>query len=116
MTMTKLIPHLAISTLLFFNPLAHADLEQDIQDFCGKIKMCMLEQLGQQALPPEMEAQMNAVFTQQCNNAVEKYQGDITNAGLKDDAEACLSSLKDQTCAEIMSNKGAPHAANSSMY
>jgi len=84
--------------ILLFSSMANADLVQEGKTLCSKIKSCAFEQIDQESLSqPEKDAILG-IFDNQCLASVRKYETDLDNAGLEDQAHACLKSLQAQSC------------------
>lgn len=99
----------AIGNIVILNlllvPIANADLKEDTLALCDKIKSCVLEQVDQETLPPQVKEMMNGLFLEQCEQIVKTYERDLNDAGLEDKAHACLTSLQEQSCSALLSGQ-----------
>ena len=86
-------------------PVAHADLKEDVKALCDKIQTCVLDQVETQELPPQVrDLLVNGIFEQQCSLALQKYETNIADSGLEDEAQSCVGSLLNQDCEAIMAS------------
>lgn len=86
-------------TLLFGVSTAHADLNSKMDQMCGKIKECALEDMGD--LTPEMKQMMIGMVDGMCKPMLASYQQVLGDAGLEKKAEACIDSVINHSCAEM---------------
>jgi len=86
-----------VSALLASN-VVNADLVQEGKALCSKIKSCAIVQIDQENLSQEQKDAILGIFDNQCIASVRKYETDLGNAGLQDQAHACLKSLQALTC------------------
>jgi len=101
--MKKLISLILIS---FVVSTAHADLAQDGQALCSKIKSCVVTQLEKETLTAEQKAVALGLFDNQCVASVRKYEVALGSAGLEDKARSCLESLTAQNCSALLGGTG----------
>jgi len=95
---------LALMTMLT----AHADLKEDVLAMCDKMQACILDQVEEQNLPPQIkEVLTKQLFEQQCALAMQKYEADIVDSDLEEEAQACVDSLLTKDCEAIMSAQAA---------
>ena len=91
---------LSISAL----PAAYADLKNDVQVLCDKFQTCMLEHMASQSIPIDAQQLVTSgVFHEQCSLQLKKYGTSVKEAGLSNQAQSCVGSLLELSCAEIMS-------------
>ncbi len=104
--MNKWLTGMAFAIIFSLAPIAHADLNEQVLNLCDKMKTCIYEQAGGQELPPQMKEAIEGAFEQQCKQTIETYATNIEDSGLEDEANACVSSLLERSCGEIMSGNG----------
>ena len=84
-------------------PVVYADLKEDVLALCDKIEACVLEQVESQNLPPQVkELLANGIFDKQCTQALQKYETNVADSGLENEAQACVGSLLEQDCAALI--------------
>ena len=82
----------------------------DYEKMCGKIKHCALEEISKSSeVPPGMEQVFEQMFDAQCASMLSAYTQKFEDANLNDQANACASSIYDQSCDELMAAKGEPN-------
>lgn len=97
---------LFVSMMLLSSVALSADLQSKTDQLCDKVKVCSLEQMGQQDLPEEMKAMMMAMFESACSVYIKPYAASVDDAGLSKKAIKCMDSFIDKDCSEIMSGQG----------
>lgn len=95
---------IAGAALLFIN-VAHADMQEKTDQLCEKIKTCSIEQMGPDQ-PPAVIEMMQGMFDGMCASMMAPYMETYTDAGLENKAEACLDTILDASCDDLMANQG----------
>lgn len=89
-------------TFIFSIGTANADFNQKMDQMCGKIKECALEDMGD--LTPEMKQMMIGMVDGMCKPMLASYKQVIGDAGLEKKASACIDSMANQSC-DAMKNQ-----------
>jgi len=97
---------LLISLTLLLSQTAKADLVDEGQILCTKIKSCAVAEIDKQQISPNEKAAILNVFDTQCIASVQKYEKDVDAAGLGGKAHACLKSLQAQSCQALIQGTG----------
>lgn len=87
---------------LLLSQTANADLVNEGQALCSKIKSCAVVEIDKQQISPDERAAILSIFDNQCVASVQKYEKDVASAGLEGKAHACLKSLQAQSCATLV--------------
>ena len=96
-----------LSSLLLVTFTAKADLVEDGQKLCAKIKSCAAVELNTQAgMSQEEKDAVLGIFDTQCLASVRKYESDLGSAGLEGKAHNCLVSLTEQSCETLLGGTG----------
>ncbi len=103
---TKTIFQTIMMTGLLVAGTAHADLDEAIDQMCGKMKTCSIAQIKDQGLPEEMIGAMTAMFDGMCKTWMTPYANTLGQAGLENKAEACIDSMVSESCEKIMQSEG----------
>jgi hypothetical protein len=85
---------------------ASADIDESMQQMCSKIKSCGLIELENQGLAKEMQDMMIGMFDGMCATMFSKHMKTVGQAGLEDKAEACIDSMVEANCEELLSKEG----------
>lgn len=85
---------------------AHASLDESMEELCGKMKTCSLEEIKKQNLGAEMEQMMVGMFDAMCKTWISPYAQTLGQAGLEDKAEACIDSVVSESCESLMAQQG----------
>lgn len=80
----------------------NATIQDDTVALCNKIKKCTLEQLSQQELPEQMRQMVEEMVNSQCDAMSQQYEGAIADADLADKAHACVASITNKSCDELI--------------
>lgn len=78
------------------------DMSKASKRICDKVKSCGLAELERQQLPPEMAAMMKGMFEGMCQAMVTPYIIKAEDKGLEKKSLACLDSIEDMSCGELM--------------
>jgi hypothetical protein len=97
---------LVIAATLFFSSIVNAQMDEKLEQMCGKIKQCSLEQAGADDMPPEVQQMMLQMFDGMCKSMLQPYYNSVGEAGLEKKAEACMDTFLNQSCATLMANQG----------
>ncbi len=94
---------LLIITLLF-SLTSLADYQEQTQQFCEKIKHCVIDQLQQQTITPEVEAMMMPAVNQMCDEMSRSFMQQAMELpqDLEADVTACMDSMMALSCTAIM--------------
>lgn len=95
---------LATTALLSISYSVSAD--EKIDQLCAKMKQCALAQVDSQGLPPQVRETMVNLFDSQCVAMTKQYSVSINEAGLKDESYACIDSITEQSCDQIVGSQG----------
>jgi hypothetical protein len=96
-------------TLMFaVSGFAGADsLSESSDQLCEKIKACGMEQmLAEEDLPPEMMEMMKPMYADLCKTIISPYIVKTEDAGLQSMAIACLDTINDMNCTDLMDGAG----------
>ena len=96
-------------TLMFaVSGFAGADsLSESSDQLCEKIKACGTEQmLAEEDLPPEMMEMMTPIYAELCNTIISPYIVETEDAGLQSMATACLDTINELNCTDLMDGAG----------
>ena len=89
--------------LLLFANLANAEKVVEMSEaVCAKVKACGIEQIAEQQIPEEMQAAVVTLFEGMCATMVAPYIDRSIEAGLEDQAVACLEAVEAQSCDELV--------------
>lgn len=98
-----LLSGLGLCCVLLSN-VAHADLDQSMDQMCEKIKTCGKAELAKQDMSAEMQQMMIGMFDGMCQSMFAPHMMTVGKAGLEDKAEACVDSMVDASCDELMAD------------
>lgn len=87
-------------------PAAHADMDETMDKMCEKIKSCGVIELKKQGLNEEMQSMMIGMFDGMCKTMFAKHVQTVGQKGLEDKAEACIDSMVEASCDELLSENG----------
>lgn len=88
--------------LLLASSTVSADLVDEGQALCAKIKSCAIVKINQETISQQEKDAILSIFDNQCIASVQKYETDLGTAGLKEQANACLKSLQAQSCKTLV--------------
>ena len=92
--------------LLFAGLVQADDIADSSQRICAKVKTCGVAQLEAQGLQSEMVDMMKAMFDGMCQSMVAPYINRANDAGLEKKAMACLDTIEDMSCDQLMNGDG----------
>ena len=96
-------------TLMFaVSGFAGADsLSESSDQLCEKIKVCGMEQMSaEEDLPQEMMEMMKPIYAELCKTIISPYIVETEDAGLQDMAAACLDTINELNCTDLMDGAG----------
>lgn len=88
--------------------LSSANASEHIEKMCAKIKQCALSHVASDEIPEQMKAMVVQVIDSQCTAMASRYDVIFEEAGLQDKAKACVDSIVEQRCDDLLSDKGSP--------
>ncbi|MGQ8365793.1 hypothetical protein [Glaciecola sp. 1036] len=81
------------------------DIQESINKLCDKVEQCVIPEIEQSDLPPEMFKMMVDQIKTQCRSTYEWADNAFTSE-IEDAAIACLDSLSALTCSEFLEDDG----------
>lgn len=97
-----------LSLVLFFMISSAAYASEHTEKMCAKIKECALSEAAGNEIPEQMKAIVVQMIDSQCATMASRYDASFEQAGLQDKANACVDSIVEQSCEDLMSNKESP--------
>ena len=93
--------------VILFSVSAHAD-SVDYDKVCAKLKQCALEEYDNSGAPPEMKDMLIGMIDSQCSAMMSSYSTTLDQHGLVDEANACVKSMYELSCSDLMGQEGEP--------
>jgi len=81
------------------------------EKMCAKIKECALSDAAGQYIPEQMKAIVIQMIDTQCETMADRYNAKFEEAGLQDKSNACVDSIVDQSCDDLIATQGTPNTA-----
>lgn len=80
----------------------------DYDKVCAKLKQCALEEYDNSGAPPEMKEMLIGMIDSQCAVMMSSYSTTLDQHGLVDEANACVKSMYNLSCSDLMGQDGQP--------
>lgn len=98
----KLLKFLILTVAAF--AVTEANASERTEKICAKIKECTLNQPDSIEIPEQMKAIVTQVIDNQCVAMAETYDAKFEQAGLQAKATACVDSMVNQSCKDLVSS------------
>ena len=86
--------------------LSSAEASEHTEKLCTKIKQCALSQAGGEQIPEQMKAIVIQMIDSQCRSIAGRYDAEFEEADLQGMANACVDSIVEQSCEDLVGSKG----------
>jgi hypothetical protein len=97
-----------VSTLFILAGLNIANASEHTEKMCAKIKECALSQAAGNQIPEQMKDIIVQMIDSQCASMASQYDASFEEAGLQEMSNACVDSIVEQSCDELLTIKGTP--------
>lgn len=98
---------LVLSTNLAAQDSVPTDPEVDyVDELCDRVKQCGLAQLVANDLPEIMQDFVVQTVNSQCVTIASSYKTKVLEADLENEAKACVHSLENQSCDDMLASNG----------
>jgi hypothetical protein len=98
-----------VAVLLILNGLNAVSASEHTEKMCNKIKECGLSQAASSQIPEQMRGIIIKMIDSQCATMVSHYDSKFEQAGLQDLSNACVDSIVDQNCEDLLASRGTPN-------
>jgi len=83
-----------------------ANASERNEALCSKVKECVLSEAFPGEVSDELQAFVIQTVDAQCATMLKRYDAEFKENGLQDQSNACVDSIIEQPCSELMASKG----------
>ncbi|MBL4672299.1 MAG: hypothetical protein JKX81_08550 [Arenicella sp.] len=98
-----------VPTLLILAGLNMANASEHTEKMCAKIKECALSQAAGNQIPEQLKDIIIQMVDSQCGTMANRYDASFAEAGLQELSNACVDSIVEQSCGDLLVIKGTPN-------
>lgn len=99
---------MALILLILVN-LSIANASEHTEKMCAKVKECAISQVAGNQIPEQMKDIIIQMIDSQCDTMASRYDAGFKEAGLQELSNACVDSIVDQSCEDLLAIKGTPN-------